>query len=123
MALIARAQGEGPSSALAEPTSHRLEEAMNLETAIDHLEPLGFVLRGLISRLCERLALRGLACEALDLRSGARGTIPGTSTIKKFTTSVKKFVPPARSLDSDSEMEVVEISPGGIQFILPAFRS
>ena len=73
LALIARAQGEGPSPALAEPTSHRLEEAMNLETPIEHLEPLGFVLRGLISRLCERLALRGLACEALDLRLRLEG--------------------------------------------------
>jgi len=73
LALLARARGEEANPALPEPTSTRIEEAIDLESPIDHLEPLGFVLRGLISRFCERLALRGLACDSLDLRLGLEG--------------------------------------------------
>ncbi len=73
LALVARAQGVDPSPPLAQPPARHLEEAMDLEAPIDHLEPLGFVLRGLISRLSERLALRGMACEALDLHLGLEG--------------------------------------------------
>ncbi|MDG2334212.1 MAG: DNA polymerase Y family protein [Myxococcota bacterium] len=73
LALLARARGEDADSALPEPTSTRVEEAIDLENPVDHLEPLGFILRGLISRLCERLALRGLACGALDLRMRLEG--------------------------------------------------
>jgi protein ImuB len=72
--LVARARGEDASPSLPEPTSTRIEEAIDLEAPIDQLEPLGFVLRGLISRLSERLALRGLACDALDLHLGLEGS-------------------------------------------------
>ena len=65
--LIDRARGTAPESPLPEPAITRLEEAMDLEAPIDCLEPLGFVMRGLISRLTERLALRGLSCGALEL--------------------------------------------------------
>ena len=71
--LVARARGEDPAPGLPEPTSTRIEEAIDLEAPVDHLEPLGFVLRGLISRLAERLALRGLACESLDLQLRLEG--------------------------------------------------
>lgn len=65
--LIERARGTAPESPLPEPAQTRIEEALDLEAPIDCLEPLGFVMRGLISRLTERLSLRGLACGELEV--------------------------------------------------------
>ncbi len=65
--LIDRARGTATESPLPEPALTRIEEAMDLESPIDCLEPLGFVLRGLISRIAERLSLRGLACGSLEI--------------------------------------------------------
>ncbi len=73
LALIERARGRDPNPGLPEPTSTRLEEAMDLEHPIENLEALRFVLRGLISRLIPRLELRALACGPLDLRLGCVG--------------------------------------------------
>jgi protein ImuB len=67
LGLIARARGEEAEPPLPAPADRRLEEAIDLEAPLDRLEPLSFVLRGLLSRLCERLELRALACGALDL--------------------------------------------------------
>ena len=50
-----------------------LEEGVDLEFPVDRLEPLGFVLRGLVSRLVARLELRGLACQELELSCGLAG--------------------------------------------------
>ena len=65
--LLAQARGEEIETALPAPQSTRVEEAIDLEYPIDQMEPLGFVLRGLISRVSERLDLRGLSCGQLDL--------------------------------------------------------
>ncbi len=65
--LATLAQGEGSPLALPVPVTTRIEEALDLEHAIDRLEPLGFVLRGVLSRLATRLAVRGLACGDLEL--------------------------------------------------------
>ena len=67
LGLLAQARGEETEPALPVPESNRIEEAIDLETPIQEMEPLSFVLRGLISRLIERLELRGLSCSALDL--------------------------------------------------------
>ncbi|MCA9505156.1 MAG: DNA polymerase Y family protein [Myxococcales bacterium] len=66
LALVARARGEAIEPPIAMPRATQLEEELDLEAPIDRLEPLAFVLRGLTSRLVERLTLRGLGCEALD---------------------------------------------------------
>jgi len=65
--LVARARGEEIEPPLAEPRSLELEEGIDLEWPLENLEPLAFVLRGLASRLVERLALRALGCGELDL--------------------------------------------------------
>jgi protein ImuB len=45
-----------------------LEEALDLDYAIHELEPLAFVLRGLVDRALARLAARSLACAGLTVR-------------------------------------------------------
>jgi protein ImuB len=71
--LLARARGEEVEAPLPEKADTRLEEAVDLEVAVDRLETLLFALRGALSRLAERLALRGLAPGPLDLRLGLEG--------------------------------------------------
>jgi len=76
LALVARARGEEIEPPIQAPATRELEEGIDLEWPIDRLEPLAFVLRGLVSRLAERLALRALGCGelrvALRLESGGR---------------------------------------------------
>jgi protein ImuB len=45
-----------------------LEEGTELEYALYELEPLAFILRGLLDRALERLGCRGLGCAGLTLR-------------------------------------------------------
>jgi protein ImuB len=71
--LIASARGEVVEGPLRAPQLRRLEEAMDLESPIASLEPLGFVLRGMLSRLTERLGLRALACNSLRVELGLEG--------------------------------------------------
>ncbi len=74
--LIARVRGEETEGPLPVPAAGRLAEAIDLEFPIDRLEPLVFVLRGLLSRLRDRLEARHLACSdlflTLDLEGGER---------------------------------------------------
>jgi protein ImuB len=74
--LLALARGEDRAPPPPVPPDLRLEEAADLEAPLDRLEPLGFVLNGLLGRLAERLACRGLAFGdlelALRLEGGAR---------------------------------------------------
>jgi len=66
--LLALARGvrqEPPPSA---PEAPSFEEAQDLEFPVDRIEPLLFVLNALLSRLCERLRCRGLACDSLEVR-------------------------------------------------------
>ena len=67
LSLVARARGEEDEPPLPEPRTTTLAEGQDLEVAIATLEPLTFVLRGLVSRLTERLDLRGMGCVELRL--------------------------------------------------------
>ena len=71
--LRARACGSETEEPLPEPKGLRTCEAIDLEYPAEHLEPLGFVLRGLLARLTERLEVRGLSCGPLDLELGLEG--------------------------------------------------
>ena len=66
--LVARAQGLEVEAPLPEPRDACLREAIDLEYPIEILEPLSFVLRGMLARLAERLTLRGLASGPIDLQ-------------------------------------------------------
>ncbi len=62
------ARGEGLRTlALCEPTSH-FEEVMELESPVETLEPLSFVLNRLLDQLCVRLEARAFAAQELGLR-------------------------------------------------------
>jgi protein ImuB len=65
--LLALARGEAAPPPPPVPPDLRLEEASDLETPLERLESLGFVLRGLLDRLAERLHCRGLAFGDLEL--------------------------------------------------------
>jgi protein ImuB len=67
LALVALARGEEIEAPLPVPAPTALTEAVDLELPVDRLEPLGFVLQGLLSRLLGRLEARQLACGG-DLR-------------------------------------------------------
>jgi len=77
--LVARARGEEAEPPLAEPRTTTIEEGEDLEVPISNLEPLAFVLRGLIARLVERLRLRALGCTrlrlAMQLEGGAKRSL------------------------------------------------
>jgi protein ImuB len=71
--LVARIRGETVESPLPLPADSRLEEAIDLDYPVDRAEPLLFVLRGLLSRLMQRLELRHLASGPLDLQLHLEG--------------------------------------------------
>jgi protein ImuB len=61
-------RGEGVRTlALCEPAT-RFEEAMDLESAVETIESLSFVLNRLLEQLCARLEARALAVQELKLR-------------------------------------------------------
>jgi protein ImuB len=62
------ATGIGDEPFAPQPPADAILEATEFDHAIDTLEPLAFVLRGLIDRALARLACRGLACASLTLR-------------------------------------------------------
>jgi protein ImuB len=65
--LRALARGEADELPLSPVRDSRCEEAIDLELPVDRLQPLAFVLRGLLSRLMARLDARGLGCGDLEL--------------------------------------------------------
>jgi protein ImuB len=66
LARLARGQDDEPF--LPQAPADAVEEGTDLDYAIDSLDPLAFVLRGLVDRALARLSWRGLACAGLTLR-------------------------------------------------------
>ncbi len=65
--LVARANGQEGDPPLPAAAGGPLSEAQDLEFPMDRLEPLTFVLQGMLSRLLERLEARQRACADLLL--------------------------------------------------------
>ena len=65
---LARAELDGDEPFMPRLPTDALEEAIDLDYCIHELEPLAFVLRGLVDRALARLAGRSLACAGLTVR-------------------------------------------------------
>jgi protein ImuB len=65
---LARAEDHIDEAFMPRLPEDALEEAIELDYRIDELEPLAFVLRGLVDRALARLAGRSLACAGLTVR-------------------------------------------------------
>jgi len=64
------ARGEDDEPFVPRFPADALEEGLELDYCIEELEPLSFVLRGLIDRILQRLGCRSLACAGLTVRLG-----------------------------------------------------
>jgi len=62
------ARGESHEPFLPRPPADAVEESLESEYPLVELEPLSFLLRGLLERLMARLTCRGLACAGISLR-------------------------------------------------------
>lgn len=69
-ALVRRARGEDERPLAPQALAGRVEEAASLEYPLDTLEPLLFVLRGLVERAVTRVGLEGIGCARLSLGLG-----------------------------------------------------
>jgi protein ImuB len=66
-ALVRAARGEDERPLAPEPLAGPVEEAIGLEYPLDTLEPLLFVLRGLLERVVARVGLEGVGCARVGL--------------------------------------------------------
>ena len=94
--LLAMARGETVEPPLPVPADSRLAEAIDLDYPVNRTEPLLFVLRGLLSRLMERLELRHLASGPLDLQLDLRGPEGGGRDVRQVGVAA-----PTRDVRSD----------------------
>jgi protein ImuB len=91
-ALVRTARGEDERPLAPQPTGGPIEEALGLEYAVDNLEPLLFVLRGLMDRIVARVGLEGIGCARLGLvlgledRSRDERTIPLAAPTRDLKT-------------------------------------
>ena len=69
-ALVRAARGEDERPLAPQPLAGVVEEGMSLEYALDNLEPLLFVLRGLLERAVVRVGLDGIGCARIGLALG-----------------------------------------------------
>ena len=91
VSLVRRARGEDERPLVPRPLPLQFEEGVEIEYGIEALEPLLFVLRGLLDRLITRLALRGFICGdlRLSLRLGNRGRDERTIAVVAPSNEVK----------------------------------
>lgn len=71
--LVRLARGGSHAPIVAHRRAETFAEAIELEYGIENLEPLGFVMRAMLERLVERLALRGLVAGDVTLAFGMSG--------------------------------------------------
>jgi protein ImuB len=91
VSLVRRARGEDERPLVPRLLPLQFEEEVEIEYSIEALEPLLFVLRGLLDRLTARLALRGFICGdlRLSLRFGNRGRDERTIAVVAPSNEVK----------------------------------
>lgn len=65
--LHALAQGEGSRAIIVAETAYTFVEELELDDAVEELEPLSFLLSRLLTQLCTRLAARALAASAIEV--------------------------------------------------------
>ncbi len=98
--LIRIARGENPARLIPRRPAEVFTEAIELDFGIDTLEPLGFVMRPMLERLCERLKLRGLVAGDMMLSFGL-------SDYRKFSRRVAIGAP---SNDARAMLAMVTLS-------------
>jgi protein ImuB len=110
--LVRRARGEDEVPLLPRPLPLHFEEGVDLDFGIETMEPLVFVLRGVLDRLTRRLAVRGLLCGDLhlSLRLATRGrderSVPvaaPSNEVKALLTLVRLQLethPPAAAIEA-----------------------
>jgi protein ImuB len=69
-ALVRAARGEDERPLVPQPLAGPIEEAVDLDFALDAMEPLLFVLRGLVERAVARVGLEGIGVARLGLALG-----------------------------------------------------
>src|SRR5262249_4898844 len=62
------ARGDGERALVVTETAHSFVEEMEMEDAVEELEPLSFLLGRLLDQLCARLKARVLAASAIQMR-------------------------------------------------------
>jgi protein ImuB len=92
--LVRRARGEDAHPLVPRALPLHFEEGVDLDFGIETMEPLTFVLRGVLDRLTARLAVRGLVCGdlRLSLRLATRGRDERTVTVAAPSNDVKALL-------------------------------
>jgi protein ImuB len=92
--LMRRARGEDEAPLVPRTVPLHFEEGVDLDFAIETMEPLLFVLRGVLDRLSARLTVRGLVCGdlQLSLRLATRGRDERTVTVAAPSNDVKALL-------------------------------
>jgi protein ImuB len=92
--LARRARGEDEHPLVVRPAPIRFEEAAELDHGIETLEPFLFVLRALLDRLINRLAVRGFICGDLRLWLGltTRGCDERTIAVAAPSNDIKALL-------------------------------
>jgi protein ImuB len=94
VSLVRRTRGEDERPLVPRSQPLHFEEGVEIEYGIETLEPLLFVLRGLLDRLTARLALRGFICGdlRLSLRLANRGRDERTIAVAAPSNEVKSLL-------------------------------
>jgi protein ImuB len=98
VSLARRARGEDERPLVPRSQPLHFEEGVEIEYGIEVLEPLLFVLRGMLDRLTARLTLRGFICGdlRLALRLADRGRDERTIAVAAPSNEVKSLLTLAR---------------------------
>ncbi|MBI1813873.1 MAG: DNA polymerase Y family protein [Deltaproteobacteria bacterium] len=111
LALARRARGEDEQPLVPRSAPLQFEESVELDYGIETIEPLTFVLRGLLDRLTARLAVRGLVCGDLRLSLGLTNrarddrtvVVAASNDVKALLTLVRLHLeaqPPAAPVET-----------------------